>query len=113
MLRRLIATLLSLLLLIAAAISLNDELALPESASAAAGEQPEIALAGSNNEAVPDYPDGISQRLLRKRVSHRALIGERSGAVISAGYVPSPLQFCVLDRSFPQALYHHQTSLRI
>jgi hypothetical protein len=112
MFRRLSATALSILLLFAAAISSIDELAAPEIFSAAAPQQ-ELSFGGSEDPALPDYPEGISQRLLRKRVSPRALIGERGGNLISLSSFYNPVYFATPYRSSPQDLYQHQTSLRI
>jgi hypothetical protein len=113
MLRRFTATALSILLLFAAALSLNDELAPPELFSRSALQQAEFAFAGSDDPVVPDYPDGISQRLLRKRISPRALIGERTTNVISAAAICNIVQSPSCHRTTPQDLYQHQTSLRI
>jgi hypothetical protein len=113
MIRRFTATALSLLLLFAATISLNDELEPVELFSSLAPEQMELSFGGSDDPVLPDYPDAISQRLLRKRVSARALIGERTANVISISSICNIVQSSICHRTSPQDLYQHQTSLRI
>jgi hypothetical protein len=113
MFRSLTASILSLFLLFAATMSLNDETVAAEWPANVSGEPSDIAFGDAENREVPEYPEGISQRLLRKRISPRALIGERGGGSISSLYYCDPVYFCTHFRSSPQALYHHQTSLRI
>jgi len=113
MIRRLTATALSLLLLFAATISLNDELEPVELFSSVAPEQMELSFGGRDDPVLPDYPDAISQRLLRKRVSVRALIGERTAKVISISSICNIVQLSTCYRTSPQDLYQHQTSLRV
>ncbi len=99
--------------MLASLISLSDESAPPEISSRSAPEQVEIALVETDDSALPDYPDGISQRLLRKRVVPRALIGARMTSAISAAAICN-IQPSSCYRIAPQALYYqHQTSLRI
>jgi hypothetical protein len=99
--------------LFAATISLNDELEPVKLFSSLAPEQMEISFDGSDDPALPDYPHAISQRLLRKRVSARALIGERTANVISISSICNIVQSSICHRTSPQDLYQHQTSLRI
>jgi hypothetical protein len=113
MVRRVIATTISVLLLFAGAISLNDQIAPPEALSRAAFAQAESSFRASEEAAQPDYPDAISQRLLRKRVSPRALMGQRTAAVIAFSSCCKFVDSSPSHRSSPQDLFQHQTSLRI
>jgi hypothetical protein len=113
MFRRFIATTLSVLLLFAAAISPNDETAIPEALSPASSPPAELSFAGFDEAALPDYPDAISQRLLRKRVSPRALMGQKTAAVITFSSCCKFVDSSPSHRSSPQDLFQHQTSLRI
>jgi hypothetical protein len=113
MTRKLTASVLSLLLFFAATISLSDGVEPGGLFANLAPEQTEPSFAGSDDFELPDYPEAISQRLLRQRLSPRALIGERSVNL------PALSSFCKFVHPLPsrrtalQDLYQHQTSLRI
>jgi hypothetical protein len=113
MIGRFSATVLSILLLFAATISLNDELEPAERFSSLAPQPMELSFGAGDGPVWPDYPDALSQRLLRKRVSPRALVGERSAAVVSISSICNIVQSSICHRTSPQDLYQHQTSLRI
>jgi hypothetical protein len=113
MIRRFAAAILSIFLVVAATISLNDELESPVITSQLTSDQGEISVNQSDDPGFPDYPDAISQRLLRNRISPRALVGERSASVIFVSSFCGSISFCAPRRSFLQDLYQHQTNLRI
>jgi hypothetical protein len=113
MIRRIAAAILSIFLVVAATISLQDEIESPEVTSHSILDQGEISFNQSDDPGFPDYPDAISQRLLRNRISPRALIGERSASLIFVSSFCGRISFCAPRPSFPQDLFQHQTNLRI
>jgi hypothetical protein len=100
-------------LLFAATISLNDELQPGELFAGFAPEQMELSFGGSEDPALPDYPDAVSQRLVRKRIAPRALIDEKTANVISVSSFCGLVQSSICRRTSPQDLPQHQISLRI
>lgn len=113
MFKRCTATALSLLLLFAATVSLTGEMTPGELFAGVNPERMELSIGGNDDPQRPDYLDAISNRLLRKRVSSRALFVERLAAVISFSSFATLVQASTYHRISPQALYQHQTSLRI
>jgi hypothetical protein len=112
MFRRLTASVLSFLLLCAAVISLTEELAAADLFSRAAPQEVEL-FGGTATTPLPDYPEGIAQRLLRKRLAPRAMLGARPANPVALGFPSRSVNLYTLYRSSPQDLYQHQTSLRI